>query len=307
VEVRTLAEDPGLNDEVRKFLNLTLWRDFIDRRFYRKLTLEDPNYDPKYALVALERGNVIAAAIGVRRIREPAAVVEAQREVAWVKALAAKPEDVGRLKELITTLEEEFKREGRRHVRISDYASWYLTPGVDLEYDHIHAMLLDLGYKKVSEAVNYEVDLSRLYVPSRVASLAEKLRRDGVEIVELREESEELGRWVEERFSPFWRIEAEMGLKAEDGGVLVAKMGSRIAGFSVYGALRPDFFGPIGVDPELRGRGIGTVLLFETLKRMRGEGVRIATIPWTTHLFFYTQLPGVVGIRHFITLAKTIE
>jgi len=307
VDIRSLKEDPGLAEAVRELINLTLRRDFVDRRFFRKITVEDPNFDPRLALACVEGGRVIAAALGVVRAKAPAQAVEQQKEIAWVKALTAVPEARKALRELVGVLEDEFAREGRRQVRVSDYASWYLTPGVDLEYDWLLALLAQAGYRKVGEAVNYEVDMSAFYYPERVKALSSELSGCGIKFRKVSPaEGEVVGKWVEKKFSSFWRTEVEMALASEDGGVLVAETGERILGFSAYGALRPDFFGPIGVDPGVRGRGIGTVLLFETLTLMRTEGVRVVTIPWTTHLTFYAQVPGICKVRPFAVLAKNL-
>ncbi|RLE79878.1 MAG: N-acetyltransferase, partial [Thermoprotei archaeon] len=65
--------------------------------------------------------------------------------------------------------------------------------------------------------------------------------------------------------------------------------------------------GPIGVDSAVRGRGIGTVLLYKSLESLRVRGYRYIVIPWTGHLFFYTQLPGVKSIRHYWILEKKLK
>ncbi|MCX8180771.1 MAG: GNAT family N-acetyltransferase [Thermofilaceae archaeon] len=307
MEIRSLFEDPGAYEEVRKLLNLFLHRDFVDRRTFQTLTFKDPNFDPKFAIICIKSGKVVAAAIGVRRVKEPASLVEHQHSLAWMKAVACERGEEDKLKEVIAELENKFAAEGRKQVRVSDYASWYLSPGVDLEYENILTLLEEMGYSKVGEAVNYEIDMARFMLPMRLEKLCERLRQNGIVVRKARlEESELLSRWVEERFSPFWRIEVEMGMNAEDGGVLLAEKDGEIIGFSVYGALRPDYFGPIGVDPQRRGGGVGTVLLFECLKLMKAEGVRVATIPWTTHLTFYTQIPGLSSVRTFSVMGKNL-
>lgn len=78
-------------------------------------------------------------------------------------------------------------------------------------------------------------------------------------------------------------------------------------GFSGYGLLEPNWFGPIGVVEEMRGKGIGTVLLYKAITSLRLEEHRIIVIPWTNLLFFYSQLPGILGIRHFFRMAKRLE
>ena len=305
MRITTLAEEPGLGEDIRRFINRCLWRDFVTKSVFEVLTRKDPNYDPRYAFIAVENGSVEAVAIGVRRVKEPASMVEAHKPAAWAKILAAATGNIEPLNEALEALEDAVRGEGRRQLRVSDYASWYLIPGVDVEYDHIYRLLVNRGYRRGGEAVNYEVDLSRFYTPGRVAEMTRRLVSEGVDIVEV-EWSEELGKWIEERFGPFWRIEARMAFEAQEGGILIASKGGEIMGFSVYGALRPDFFGPIGVDPNIRGKGIGTVLLFETLHRMKENGVRIVTIPWTSHLGFYAQVPGIIGIRYFLLMIKEL-
>lgn len=308
MDVRSLSEDSGIGEEVRRLINLSLHKDFVSRQFFHKLTYGDPNFNPKYALVSVRSGVIVAAAVGVRRVREPAAAVEEQRDIAWLKVLAAAKGEERALAELIGILEEEYSKEGVRQVKVSDYASWYLAPGVDVEYEWLLRLLQASGYAKVGEAVNYEVDMARFVYPERVRAMAKRLEEGGFTFrAASASEREALGRWVEEGFSPFWRVEMEMGLAAEDGSVLVAETREGYVGFSVHGALRPDFFGPIGVSPDARGSGVGTVLLFDTLRQMRVEGVRVVTVPWTTHLTFYTQIPGVCGVRTFYIMAKSLR
>lgn len=307
MDIRSLNEDPGLYEEVRKLINRALFDDFVDKRFFRRLTIGDPNFDPRFSLVCLKNGGVAAAAVGVRRVKEPSSMVEKQRELAWVKVLACPPDQTEELEGVITALEEEFRRDGRKVVRVSDYASWYLAPGIDEKYEWLQTLLGRLGYKKAGGAVNYEVDMAQFKTPSRVRRLEAELSRQGFSFREASEQDRAiLGEWIENLFSPFWRIEAEMALQSEESGVLTAERADSIVGFSVYGALRPDFFGPIGVHPSARERGIGTVLLFKTLERMREMGVRIATIPWTLHLTFYAQVPGVTKIRLFTIMVKEL-
>ena len=77
-------------------------------------------------------------------------------------------------------------------------------------------------------------------------------------------------------------------------------------GFSVFGALEYHWFGPIGVLEEKRKQGLGSALLFRTLESMKGLGLPRAIIPWTGHLFFYSQVPGIVGLRHYWMMAKDL-
>ncbi len=57
---------------------------------------------------------------------------------------------------------------------------------------------------------------------------------------------------------------------------------------------------------EKRKMGLGSVLLFKTLDSMKKLGISRAIIPWTGHLFFYSQVPGIVGIRHYWVMEKKL-
>ena len=45
----------------------------------------------------------------------------------------------------------------------------------------------------------------------------------------------------------------------------------------------------------MRGKGLGTVLLFDAFEELRDEGREDAIVHWTDLLFFYTQVPGLNG------------
>ena len=113
--------------------------------------------------------------------------------------------------------------------------------------------------------------------------------------------------WIKNKFSPYWAFEAEVAVREEHGGLWISyDNNDNIIGFSVYGALEPNWFGPIGVDEKFRHLGIGSILLFKALNSLRLNGVRYAIIPWTQHLFFYSQIPGIIGIRHYYFLKLTL-
>ncbi len=304
MRIAELTEE--LLGEVRRVANLSLREDAITDESLRRVTFGDPNFSSRYGFVALEGGEVVGFAIGVRRLREPAEVVEAQRDLAWVKLFAVREEwrRRGVATALFNELEGRLREDGVRRVRICDYPIWYLFSGVDLRYEDAVEFLSRRGYRKVGEAVDYEVDLLRFYVPRRVANMD----LGPVTVRRARHEDREaVLEWVKREFSVFWAYEANEGFKHAEPKLWVAEEGGEVVGFAVYGALGPDRFGPIGVSAKARARGIGSVLLFNCLRSMREEGQRCAVIPWTSHLFFYTQVPGISRVRHYWILEKELS
>lgn len=297
-------------EEFRMFLNRALERDFITKHMFKRTLIDDPNLTDDLILMAYEGNTLIGALIGVYRSKAPPEYVEKQKNVAWIKALGIHPKY--RSDKVFEKLLEEFidqaKSDGKDTIRFSDFASWHFFPGLDIRYEYYLQKFLKQGFTKSADVVDYEVDLLFLYLPRTAEKREEKLREEGVVFRELNAyEKERIAAWAAEKFSPCWGIEASMALEEPEGGVWVAEKDGKILGFSVYGATEPNWFGPIGVDSAVRGRGIGTVLLYKSLESLRVRGYRYIVIPWTGHLFFYTQLPGVKSIRHYWILEKKLK
>nr|WP_225876141.1 GNAT family N-acetyltransferase [Infirmifilum lucidum] len=105
-------------------MNLSLSEDAIPDKTLRRITFDDPNYDGKYALVAVEDGKPIGFVLGVRRRREPKELVDVQRNLAWVKVFAVKEEYRGKgvATALFDELEERLREDESERVRVSDYS-----------------------------------------------------------------------------------------------------------------------------------------------------------------------------------------
>jgi ribosomal protein S18 acetylase RimI-like enzyme len=85
---------------------------------------------------------------------------------------------------------------------------------------------------------------------------------------------------------------------------LVATKGEEIVG---YCQQRRERFGPFGVDPALRGQGIGRLLLFRCLAAMLAKGFHCAWFLWTgrdaARLY---ELAGFRQVRQFAILQRDI-
>lgn len=86
--------------------------------------------------------------------------------------------------------------------------------------------------------------------------------------------------FIKENFpaSPGWMWEAEKALMQNPGQCFIAVKNKEVVGFACYDTTAPDYFGPTGVRKDMRGQGIGTVLLLCTLHAMRNAGYGYAII-----------------------------
>jgi len=311
LKIYRLDEKPEHALKLKQFLNLSLERDFITDHMLRRCTVQDPNYTSKLTFLALEKDKLIGLLIGVERTRAPKELVEAQKHLAWIKVIAIPPKHRTKklFQQLINEYLNEIKAKNKTEIRVANFPSWHFHPGIDIHYDYYLTNYLTAGFTKYGEVVDYEVDLKRFYIPTRIKTLKQKLIKQGTTFKEVtRGEINQLENWIKTKFSPYWAYEAKRATIEPTGGLLIAyNQNNQPIGFAAYGALEPSWLGPIGVIKKEQNKGIGTILLFKALKSMRLNGIRIATIPWTQHLYFYTQIPGITGIRHYWQLKNSIK
>ncbi|MCI8554511.1 MAG: GNAT family N-acetyltransferase [Clostridiales bacterium] len=139
--------------------------------------------------------------------------------------------------------------------------------------------------------------LVRLYDLERYPDEKESLHQEGIEIKSVMAPNLTLVRgWIQEHFSLSWADEATNAILSLPSKCFIAVRGGNILGFACYDATARAFFGPTGVDPAERGKGIGRALLMHTLRAMYGEGYIYAIIGGAGPTDFYAACCGAVPI-----------
>jgi len=103
--------------------------------------------------------------------------------------------------------------------------------------------------------------------------------------------------WIESHFSRGWADEFERGAHASPIGSIIAVEERKVVGFACYDASALGLFGPTGVDPSQRGKGVGTALLFAALNAMKVKGHVYAVIGWAGPVDFYAHHVGAIPIE----------
>lgn len=133
--------------------------------------------------------------------------------------------------------------------------------------------------------------LVKLYEVQDDPALMEKLRAEGVLIRRaMTPDLTGITAWVESAFSRGWADQCAAGILR--GGCWIAVKDGKPVGFACFDATLPGFFGPTGVQEELRGRGIGKALLIRCLISMRERGASCAVIGWAGPKAFYQKAVG---------------
>lgn len=103
--------------------------------------------------------------------------------------------------------------------------------------------------------------------------------------------------WIKEAFGTGWASEFEGSFKQFPVTALIALRNERIVGFSCYEATCRGFFGPVGVVPSERGKGLGRELLVRALLGLRDMGYAYAIIGGAGPTEFYSKTVGAVPIE----------
>ncbi|ANK75259.1 GNAT family N-acetyltransferase [Ensifer adhaerens] len=102
--------------------------------------------------------------------------------------------------------------------------------------------------------------------------------------------------WVRENFSENWASEVTVAFTRRPVACLIAVDDGKLVGFACYDTTAPGFFGPTGVDPVARGKGIGVALLSDCLDTMKTLGHAYAFIGDAGPVDFYAKTVGAVPI-----------
>lgn len=102
--------------------------------------------------------------------------------------------------------------------------------------------------------------------------------------------------WVARFFYPAWRSECAVAFSQSPISCIIAVEGQKLLGFACYDTTTRNFFGPTGVDPDCRGRGVGTALLVAALDAMKQLGYGYAIVGDAGPVEFYQRTVGAIVI-----------
>jgi ribosomal protein S18 acetylase RimI-like enzyme len=163
---------------------------------------------------------------------------------------------------------------------------WTLSRALDWGVDLVRfpaavVLLLRLGFEKLRDVYDQEADLTKMSFDTRRDEA--RLKRFGIDIRRAAYEDRiPLTRWLRPRF-PQW-LDVPSSIKREGRqNVHVVFKGQKLIAFSSSGG---GGFGPIGVDPKYRFKGVGKILLLRCLADVRARGHRKALIGWANFPFY---------------------
>jgi len=294
--------------------NRGLLADPINATTWRAKVLLDPNFDREGCLVAEVDGDVRGFLLSLVR-HVPFFNDGLEPDAAWITAFAVDPAWHGRGigTKLLAAAVDRLNRLDRTSVALSPYVPNYFTPGADVRaYEKGIDFLAKRGFQIIERPISMRAELTGFSVPAPIAECLEHLRADNIEVRPVtHNDIAPLLDFIPRHFSWDWHREATgvfSDLYNGDprfAGMILAHQGDDVLGYAQH---RGERFGPFGVRPELRSRGIGRVLLATTLSEMLKKNYHAAWFLWTGDdaARLYAQL-GFHEVRRFAVMRKELS
>ncbi|MHA7830432.1 MAG: GNAT family N-acetyltransferase [Flagellimonas sp.] len=96
--------------------------------------------------------------------------------------------------------------------------------------------------------------------------------------------------WVGEHFSKNWADEALAAFASLPVNCFIAQREQEILGFACFESTAKNFFGPTGVLPHERGKGLGKILLIKSLRALKEMGYNYAVIGGVGPTSYYEKV-----------------
>jgi mycothiol synthase len=296
---------------VLRVWNVGLVADPINATTWRAKVLLDPNFDREGCLVAEVKGEVRGFLLSLVR-RVPFFNDGLEPELSWITAFAVDPEwqERGIGSALLEAATTRLRGLGRTSVALSPYVPNYFTPGADsVAYARGIEFLGKRGFEVIERPISMRAELTGFSIPEPVRERMRHLATDGIEVRPVTPaDIAPVLDFIPRHFTWDWHREATGVLNdLYNGdprfvGMVVARQDGEVLGYAQH---RGERFGPFGVRPDLRSRGIGRVLLAETLSGMLQKNFHAAWFLWTGDdaARLYGQL-GFHEVRRFTVLQK---
>lgn len=303
---------PGDEGSLLSIWKTAVWADPIDGAIWRGRYLTDPNFRRETCLIAELGNRPVGFLLGfIDRAERPRS--DSADWPSWIVSMAVR-EDVRRRGiggGLFGAFERTVRDRGCSSIAVGPYVPSYIAPGVDIVsypeslefFDAMEALEIarPLSMKASLTVRQFPLLTQDAVLPSRDAlSVRQALPRDLLPCLEF--VRRDFPEWVEDVSEV---IRSMYAAEHRSVSLHVAMRGEHCIGFSLS---RSERFGPFGVDPRERGRGVGRRLLEATLEAMRTLGFHSAWFLWTNdRAAGLYQRAGFEEVRRFSLRRKDLR
>jgi len=290
-------------DQVLNLCQKNFKFDSFTKELLQEKIYDDPFFDKEIIWVACEENKIVGFLMGTYRMEIRGV------DYGYVKLMAV---DLGSRRKGIASamyalLEEKLGERKVDVMRLGDVPMNYFMPGIDPRYTPALCFAMRSGFNRFMNTANLRVDLNNS-AWTDVEKL-EALKADNIDVCRAGlEDKVELMDFVAEEWK-LWQYELEMAYKSDPVAIHIAKRKGKIKAFAAHSAnnIGMPWFGPMGTHPDLRGKGLGKVLLYRCLSDLKKMGYNTAIIPWVGPIDFYAHHADAVVERVFWRYEKKLK
>ena len=260
------------------------------------------DYEPELGLIAEVEGEAAGFAQGV--------VGEVRGELrGFIRLLAVHPKwrGLGVGRELLLEMEKRLIARNVKAISIMDVPANYYMPGVDVRYKEAFCFLEKHGYKRGAPNINLICD-----VRPGMFDCREDINRAKKQGFEIRRAVKSDWDGVEKFLKTNWACwieEARSSFLNDPITMFICIHENEVVGFCGYEGNNRGlgWFGPMGVSPVTRGKGVGAIVCKLCLEEIARLGHEKAIIPWVGPVRFYDKVCNADMDRTFWTFLKKID
>ena len=289
-------------EQVLELLQNNMEYDSISAEILKEKLYGDPDWNPESTFITEKQGHIVGFMQGVFRD------VRGMR-YGYIKLMAVEKicRKQGIAKSMYLQLEKYFIANNVDAVRIYDVPLNYFMPGIDPRYTAAVCFAERTGFLRNGDTSNLDVELQNQ--DWSVAAKIKKLREQNIEVsratdADRAEITELLGKdWQ------LWQYEVDRAFKSNPPSIHIARLNGKIRAFSAHNGNNKGtgWFGPMLTHDDMRGKGIGGVLLKLCLQDMKEEGLEKSIIPWVGPIPFYAHHANAKVARLFWRYEKKLK
>jgi len=303
--------------EITDLWNRCLPADPITREIFEDRILLDPNFELAGCRVAERDGRVVGFAHAlVRRTPLPwgfESLLERDRGVGWILAIfvheAFRREGIGSA--LLGQTLDYLRARGARQAVLFDYPPNYLLSGVDTEaYPGALEFFQRRGFSAQGKTMGMGINLYDFRLPPAVAEMERELAQQGI-VVEYFSRDYLLPTisFLHDCFPTWLCLFTDKLQRNHDlDEMVIARQGEEVVGYCQHRYWhQAERTGPFGVKAALRGKKIGTLMLYRLLERMSQKGFRFGWFAQTgERQLNYYQRVGYQVTRTQVSMVKQL-
>lgn len=294
---------------------ITLWnqslkRDYISPTLFQHKVLADSNFNPQGCLIAEDQGKIVGFLLGIIR-QMPLESIGLQDELGWITVffVDANYRRQGIGQRLLKGVLDYFHAQQRKKIYVANYVPNYFFPGVDRDtYPEAYRFLLKNGFTEKQRVLGMGNQLQDMVMPQKASQKIRDLEQQGIYIQDFQKKyTYALLNFLRTEFPGDWAGTIVDKIKADrEDEIILAIKDDQVLGYCQFTGAH---FGPFGVSERLRGTGLGSLLYWRVVEKMKASGQHFIWLAWTggDAARFYQEKGSLHQTRESIIMQKILN